>query len=133
MASLIGEHGLWGVQASGVVALGLWSAGSIVVVHGLSCSGVWDLPRSRIKAMSPALAGGFFTTEPPGKPLGKVFDYLANLLTGNSLFRYFCFLIILFPNLFYLVCNKCNFCNTCFIRYLIPNSFPIEKFGGFTQ
>ena len=100
MASLIGEHGLWGVQASGVVALGLWSAGSIVVVHGLSCSGVWDLPRSRIKAMSPALAGGFFTTEPPGKPLGKVFDYLANLLTGNSLFRYFCFLIIQFGRLY---------------------------------
>ena len=27
------------------------------------------LPRSGIKPMSPALAGGFLTTEPPGKPL----------------------------------------------------------------
>ena len=28
----------------------------------------WDLPRSGIELMSPALAGGLFTTEPPGKP-----------------------------------------------------------------
>ena len=28
----------------------------------------WDLPRSGIKPVSPALAGTFFTTEPPGKP-----------------------------------------------------------------
>ena len=27
-----------------------------------------DLPDSGIKPTSPALAGGFFTTEPPGKP-----------------------------------------------------------------
>ena len=27
-----------------------------------------DLPNPRIKPVSPALAGGFFTTEPPGKP-----------------------------------------------------------------
>ena len=29
---------------------------------------MWDLPRPGIEAMSPALAGRFFTTEPPGKP-----------------------------------------------------------------
>ena len=28
-----------------------------------------DLPDPGIKPMSPALAGGFFTTEPPGKPI----------------------------------------------------------------
>ena len=28
-----------------------------------------DLPNPGIKLASPALAGGFFTTEPPGKPL----------------------------------------------------------------
>ena len=28
----------------------------------------WDLPRSGIEPVSPALAGGCFTTEPPGKP-----------------------------------------------------------------
>ena len=30
---------------------------------------MWDLPRSGIEPVSPALAGGFFTTESPGKPL----------------------------------------------------------------
>ena len=30
--------------------------------------GTWDLPRPGIEPMSPALAGGFFTTELPGKP-----------------------------------------------------------------
>ena len=30
--------------------------------------GMWDLPGSEIEPMSPALAGGFFTTEPSGKP-----------------------------------------------------------------
>ena len=30
-----------------------------------------DLPDPEFEPMSPALAGGFFTTELPGKPLGK--------------------------------------------------------------
>ena len=30
--------------------------------------GMWDIPGSGIEPMSSALAGGFFTTEPPGKP-----------------------------------------------------------------
>ena len=30
--------------------------------------GMWDLPRPGIKPVSPALASGFFTTEPPRKP-----------------------------------------------------------------
>ena len=29
---------------------------------------MWDVPGSGIELMSPALAGGFFTTEPPGSP-----------------------------------------------------------------
>ena len=28
---------------------------------------MWDLPRSGIEPLSPVLAGGFFTTEPPRK------------------------------------------------------------------
>ena len=39
------------------------------MVHGLSLSmGMWNLPGSGIEPVSPALAGGFFTTELPGKP-----------------------------------------------------------------
>ena len=35
---LAAEHRLWGEQASTVVVLGLSSTGSVVMVHGLSCS-----------------------------------------------------------------------------------------------
>ena len=37
---------------------------------------MWDLPQPGIEPMSPALAGGFLTTTPPGKPL----FYFLNLL-----------------------------------------------------
>ena len=67
--------------------------GSVVVARGLSsCSlqapeqrlsscgtrtqllhGMWDLPGPGLKPVSPALAGGFLTTAPPGKPLCKCF------------------------------------------------------------
>ena len=33
---------------------------------------MWDLPRPGIKPVSPALAGRFLTTEPPGKPGWKI-------------------------------------------------------------
>ena len=35
--------------------------------------GMWDLPTSGVKPVSPALAGGFFPPEPPGKPEALVF------------------------------------------------------------
>ena len=31
--------------------------------------GMWDLPRPGLEPVSPALAGGFLTTAPAGKPL----------------------------------------------------------------
>ena len=43
--------------------------GSVVVAHGLSCYGTWDLPGPGIEPVSPALAGGFLSTVPPGKSL----------------------------------------------------------------
>ena len=39
---------------------------------GLPFSSSMDLPRPGIKPVSPALAGGFFTTESPGKPKEQV-------------------------------------------------------------
>ena len=33
-----------------------------------------DLPNPEIESVSPALAGGFFTTEPLGKPLSMIPD-----------------------------------------------------------
>ena len=53
----------------------LGCAGSVVVVYGLSCpGGMWNLPRSGIEPESPALAGRFLTTGPPGKPTDGLND-----------------------------------------------------------
>ena len=38
---------------------------------------VWDLPWSGTEPVPPVLAGGFFTTEPSGKPLLMNFLYLS--------------------------------------------------------
>ena len=81
-ASHCGGFSCWGaralgVQASVVVACRLSSCGSRAPERRLSscaawaqllCS-VWDLPGPGLKPVPPALAGGFLTTAPPGKPL----------------------------------------------------------------
>ena len=36
--------------------------------RALLLHGMWDLPGPGLEPVSPALAGGFFTTAPPGKP-----------------------------------------------------------------
>ena len=36
--------------------------------------GMWDLPRPGLEPVSPALAGGFLTTAPPGKPPRNIFE-----------------------------------------------------------
>ena len=41
--------------------------------------GIWDPPRPGLEPVSPALAGRFSTTAPPGKPL------LFNLCSGSAL------------------------------------------------
>ena len=63
-------------RTQALVGAGFSSCGSRALEHRLnSCGrkahllhGIWDLPRSGIELVSPALAGGFFTTEPQGKP-----------------------------------------------------------------
>ena len=76
VASLVGNHRLQGVQALIALAHELRGCGSWALEHGLNscsihCSAAcgWDLSRSVIKPMSPASAGRFFTTEPPGQSL----------------------------------------------------------------
>ena len=55
-ASLVAEHRLQTHRLS--------SCGSRVqLLHSM-----WDLPRPGLEPVSPALAGGFSTTAPPGKP-----------------------------------------------------------------
>ena len=44
--------------------------GSVVVAHGPSCiHGMLNLPGPGVEPVSPALAGGFLSTAPPGKSL----------------------------------------------------------------
>ena len=66
-----GEQGplqLWGAGFSLQQFLFLlWSTGSIVVVHGLSCFMACGIFPDQGSNLSPAFASGFFTTEPPRK------------------------------------------------------------------
>ena len=65
-----------GARASVVVVRELSSCGSRAPECRLSSCGaraqllcgMWDLPRPGLEPVSPALAGGFLTTAPPGKP-----------------------------------------------------------------
>ena len=71
-----------GAQASVVVARGLSSCGSRTLECRLSSCGsralllrgMWDLLGPGLKSVSPALAGGFLTTAPPGKSLCHTFN-----------------------------------------------------------
>ena len=64
-----------GARASVFAARRLSSCGSRALERGLSSCGaraqllrgMWNLPRPGLKPVSPALAGGFLTTAPPGK------------------------------------------------------------------
>jgi len=47
---------------------------------------MWDLPRPGMEPMSPALAGGFFTTEPPGKPRSEFYRALGEASQTQSMF-----------------------------------------------
>ena len=74
------------VRASVVAAHELSSCSLPVLEHRLSSCGarayMWGLPGPGIKPMSPALAGRFFTTESPGKPIGSLLH--ANNFNGIS-------------------------------------------------
>ena len=61
VASLAVKHRFWGSLTSVAVAPRLYSTGSVVVYS------MWDLPGSGIEPLSPASAGRFLTTRPPGK------------------------------------------------------------------
>ena len=66
LVAVASHCGAWalGTQASVVVARRLSSCGS----RAQLLRGMWDLHGPGLKPVSPALAGGFLTTVPPGKP-----------------------------------------------------------------
>ena len=75
-ASLFAVHGLLIVVIC-CRAQALGTRASVVVAHRLSSCGLraqllrgmWDLPGPGLEPVTPALAGRFLTTVPPGKPL----------------------------------------------------------------
>ena len=82
--SSCGERGPLFIAVHGPLTI----AASLVVEHRLqtcrlsSCGsrarllrGMWDLPRPGLEPMSPALAGRFSTTAPPGKPRNILNEY----------------------------------------------------------
>ena len=72
------EHRFKGARASAAAAdaaPGLWSRLGSCVAQAL-LRGTWDLPGPGIEPVSPALAGGFLTPEPPGKPFFLSLDFV---------------------------------------------------------
>ena len=55
------------LQSTGSRCAGFSSCGLWALEHRLNSCGTWDLPGPGLEPMSPALAGGFLTTAPPGK------------------------------------------------------------------
>ena len=49
---------------------------------------MWGLPTLGIEPMSPVLAGGWFTTEPPGKLPNLIFSLLLDLLEAFDSVNY---------------------------------------------
>ena len=91
--------GAWalGAQASVVVARGLRSCGSGALECRLSSCGtrayllrsMWDLPGPGLEPMSPALAGVFLTTAPPGEPHVCLLTHIP-LHPDLDFYLYFC-------------------------------------------
>ena len=71
-ASLVAEHRLQTRRLS--------SCGS----RAQSLRGMWDLPRPGLEPVSPALAGRFSTTAPPGKPFKEIFEKKKRNITYSS-------------------------------------------------
>ena len=95
------------LQSKGCRACGLLKLQVLRQEHRLNSCGVQtsllcgmsDIPRSGIEPKSPALAGGLFTTEPPGKPLFMKFVW--HLCRGcgiNRLNKCSLLLLVLFTN-----------------------------------
>ena len=85
-----------GTQTSATVAHGLSSCSSWALEHRLSScraqalllQGMGNLPGLGIEPVSPALAGRFFTTEPPGKPSHLFSPVVAGVCSSLILMGY---------------------------------------------
>ena len=84
------------LQSMGSRRAGFSSCGSWALEHRLSSwgarasllHGMWDLPGPGLEPMSPAFAGGFLTTVPPGKSSTHTCKGISSILkkSGSSVF-----------------------------------------------
>ena len=127
-----------GMRASVVVACGLSSCGLQALERRLSscCTraqllrGMWDLPGPGLEPVSPALAGGFLTTAPPGKPCLFVFgtrfclqdlESCVNLLACSEY-------LLSHLKMSYQYLDNCFCLSTCHhLRPLVSESLLLEK------
>ena len=102
-ASLVAEHRLQTHRLS--------SCGS----QAQLLRGMWDLPRPGLEPMSPALAGGFSTTAPPGKPIFLVFCFYKRCSIENP-WRYILFnLCRSCPSVYPQLCYQTEFLTSAFL------------------
>ena len=72
------------ITAASPAELRLLSTASAAGVHGLSCITACRISSDQGYNSSPPLAGGFFTTEPPGKPL--MLEFLKLIFIAKNIF-----------------------------------------------
>ena len=102
--SSCGKRGPLFIAVHGPLAI----AASLVAEHRLqthrlsSCGsraqllrGMWDLPRPGLEPVSPALAGGFSTTAPPGKPSLLIFFLTTSFSSDFTKYTQLCETIII--------------------------------------
>ena len=95
-------HGLLLLQSTGSRRVGFSSCGSRALERRLSSCGtrasllrgMWNLPRPGLEPVSPALAGGFLTTAPPGKARASDFR---SLTLGMAFLQQLSFLSLGWP------------------------------------
>ena len=79
--------------------------------------GTWDLPRPGLEPASPALAGRFSTTAPPGKPNNSLFMSRSSFGFFNLLFHYLFIFFFKYVNMVIIAVS------TACLFILLPNHF----------
>ena len=98
---------------------------------------MWNLPRSEMEPLSPALVGRFFTVEPPGKSLIPIFFPPFWHLSGSFLyslcFKQFTYIYVFTFNMkiFSYIISLRIFSLLCTLSQFFQNSLVDIEYSGF--